>query len=88
MSDEEVLAELDPMPDSSEFFSELMDDASDKMKWARTCANQLMEFAQGLENRANLMRGLASSMVLEAQALADETMDLLTMEFPTGEEDE
>lgn len=88
MSDEEVLAELDPMPTSDSYFTELMDDASDKMKWARQCANQLLEFAQGLENRAGIMRGLAATMVLEAQALADETMDLLTMEFPTEDEDE
>lgn len=88
MTDQDVLDGLDPVPDSGEFFSQLMDDASEKMKWARECAASLLEFAIGLENRANMMRGLAASLVLEAQAFADESMDLLTMEFPTEEDTE
>lgn len=70
---------------SNDVFAELMDDSADKMNHARTVALELLEMANGLEKRAEQMRHLAAIMILEAQAFAGETADLLAMEFPMKE---
>lgn len=69
---------------SNDVYAELMDDAADKSRHARDVALQLLELASGLEQRAEKMRHLAALMILEAQAFATETSDLLLMEFPMG----
>lgn len=75
---------MSPEETSNDVFAELMDDAADKSRHARDVALQLLELASGLEQRAEKMRHLASLMILEAQAFATETSDLLLMEFPMG----
>ncbi len=69
---------------SNDVYADLMDDAADKSRHARDVALDLLELAAGLEVRAEKMRHLAALMILEAQAFATETSDLLLMEFPMG----
>lgn len=75
---------MHPEETSNDVYAELMDDAADKSRHARDVALQLLEIASGLDQRAEKMRHLAALMILEAQAFATETSDLLIMEFPMG----
>lgn len=70
--------------DSTGMFGHLMDDSSEKMAWNRNAANELLEMANALEERAEKYRHLAAVLVLDAQAFAEETANLLAMEYPMG----
>ena len=69
-------------PTSEEFIEELIDQSTDRVKWAREKAIELLEYASFLEERANSFRGLAAQLVVEARTMAEEIGDLLLVEFP------
>jgi hypothetical protein len=73
---------------SNDMFAILMDNSAAKMDHSRTVALELLELATDHENRAENLRHLAALMILEAQAYAAESADLLAMEFPMGSVDE
>jgi hypothetical protein len=70
--------------DSTGMFGHLMDQSSEKMKWNRSVAVQLLEEADWLEDLAEKYRHLAATMILEAQDFGKNTADLLAKEFPMG----
>lgn len=74
--------------DISAEIGDLMEQGNEKLMWAREMANNLLEHANVLEERAARFRELAANMVLEAQAFNDEIADLLVAEFPMGDVDE
>jgi hypothetical protein len=71
--------------DSNGMFGHLMDDAAEKMSWNRDTALRLLEMATAYEERAEKLRHLAATLVLEAQDMANETAEFLSLEFPMGE---
>lgn len=73
--------------DSNGMFAHLMDDSAEKMKWNRSQAIRLLEMATELDERAEKLRHLAAVLILEAQEFAHETAELLTMEFPMGDDE-
>jgi hypothetical protein len=75
---------MDEIETSNEMFAELMDNSADKMQHARNVALELLEMANDYELRAEKFRHLAALMILEAQAFAEDTGTLLSMEFPMG----
>jgi hypothetical protein len=67
--------------DSSGQFAHLMDDSAEKMAWTRS--------ADAYEERAEKLRHLAATLILDAQAFAEDIGTFLAMEFPmTGGEEE
>jgi hypothetical protein len=74
--------------DSTGMFSYLMDDSADKMAWNKRVALELLQQATSYEDRAERLRHLAATMILEAQEFAAEAADLLAMEFPMSGGDE
>jgi hypothetical protein len=80
---EDVFAET-----SEEQFSQLIDDAAEKVQWARAQANAFLEHADSLENRAEQYRHLAALMILEGQGYATEIADLMSAEYPMTEVEE
>lgn len=74
--------------DSNQMFAHLMDDSAEKMAWNRAAALELLEMASAYEERAEKLRHLAATMILEAQAFAEETGNLLAMEFPMSDVEE
>lgn len=80
--------------DSTSMYSHLMDDSAEKMAWNKATALNLLDMASAWEERAEKLRHLAATLILDAQDFASEVGDLLAMEFPmsggedeTGEED-
>lgn len=77
---------MDDPGEAEEIFGELMTKSAEIMKWNRKHALDLLEKANEIEARAavvaNSYRGLAASLILEAQAYADDQADLLMAEFP------
>lgn len=71
---------------ASEQTGQLIDNAAEKVQWARQKATEFLEHADALEERAEAYRHLAALMLLEAQGYADSISDLLTAEFPTNED--
>ncbi len=71
--------------DSNGMFGHLMDDAAEKMAWNRDTALKLLDMAANYEDRAEKLRHLAATLILEAQDLATETADFLSLEFPMGD---
>lgn len=69
---------------SNDMFAVLMDNSADKMAHARNVALELLEMANDHEARAENLRHLAALMILEAQSYAEESANLLAMEFPMG----
>lgn len=75
--------------DSTSMYSHLMDDSADKMAWNKKQALELLAMADAWEERAEKMRHLAATLILDAQDFASEVGDLLAMEFPmSGDEEE
>lgn len=68
--------------DSTGMFSHLMDQTSEKVKWNRAVAIQLLEEADWMEDLATKYRHLAATMILEAQEFGRMAGDLLAKEFP------
>lgn len=68
--------------DSTGMFGHLIDQSSEKMKWNRNVALQLLQEANWLEDLAEKYRHLAGTLVLEAQDFGNHTADLLVKEFP------
>lgn len=76
--------------------TDLMDDAADKVKWARKQANKLLARASEIEEQAAItadkFREAAASLIIEASSWADDVADILQAEYPMGsvgdEEDE
>lgn len=73
---------------SNDMFAHLMDNSADKMAHARSVALELLDMASSHEERAENLRHLAALMILEAQSYAEESANLLTMEFPMSEPEE
>lgn len=78
---------------STSMYSHLMDDSAEKMAWNKASALNLLEMANAWEERAEKLRHLAATLILDAQDFATEVGDLLAMEFPMSsieneEEDE
>jgi hypothetical protein len=75
--------------DSSGQFAHLMDDSAEKMAWNRSAAVDLLAMADAYEERAEKLRHLAATLILDAQAFAEDIGTFLAMEFPmTGGEEE
>lgn len=72
--------------DSTGMFGHLMDQSSEKVKWNRSVAVQLLEEADWLEDLAEKYRHLAATLILEAQDFSKNTADLLSKEFPMEEQ--
>ena len=72
--------------EAEDIFCELMTKSAEVTKWNRKHALKLLDKANDIEERAarvaNTYRELAASLVLEAQAYADDQIDLLMAEFP------
>lgn len=70
---------------AQEQFSQLIDNAAEKVQWAREQANAFLAHADDLENRAEQYRHLAALMILEGQGYATEIADLMSAEYPMTE---
>lgn len=70
---------------SSEIYKDLMDQAVEALGWAKAKAEEFLQYANELEERANTYRKLAATLVIEARSQADEMADLLLAEFPMEE---
>lgn len=70
--------------DSTSMYSHLMDDSADKMAWNKMQAIELLAMADAYEDRAEKLRHLAATLILDAQDFATEVGNLLAMEFPMG----
>ena len=68
--------------DISEQIEYIMIQGNEKLFWARKKANEFLEHANFLEERANQFRQLAGTMVMEAECFNDEIAELLIAEFP------
>lgn len=68
--------------DSTGMFGHLIDQSSEKIKWNRETALQLLKEADWLEDLASKYRHLAGTLVMEAQDFSNHTADLITSEFP------
>lgn len=68
--------------------TDLMDDAADKVQWARKQANKLLGRAEEIEEMAALtaskFREAAASLIIEASSWADTVSDILEAEYPMG----
>lgn len=74
---------------STSMYSHLMDDSAQKMAWNKNSALELLAMADAWEERAEKLRHLAATLILDAQDFASEVGDLLAMEFPmTGGDEE
>lgn len=75
----------DPRP-FDQVATDLIDDAADKVKWNRKQANKLLDRANEIEEMAAItadkMREAAAALIMEAQAHAELTSDILAAEFP------
>ena len=77
-----------------EVAEDLINDANEKVLWARKQANKLLEKANIVEENAAITAGkyreAAASLIMEAQGFADGVTDVLIAEYPMGgdEEDE
>lgn len=80
--DDEILAELDPMPDSTEMYGSMIEDAASAARWNRKWANKFLDYANELEDRAQKFRNLAAQLVIEARDCAEEVSTLIASEFP------
>lgn len=69
-----------------EVATDLINDANEKVMWARKQANKFLAKADDIEETAAITaskyRELAASMILEAQGFADGVSDILIAEFP------
>ena len=74
--------------DSTSMYSHLMDDSADKMAWNKAQALELLAMADAYEERAEKLRHLAATLILDAQDFANEVGNLLAMEFPMSNGDE
>lgn len=74
--------------DSTSMYSHLMDDSADKMAWNKRSALELLGMADAWEERAEKLRHLAATLILDAQDFASEVGDLLAMEFPMTDPDD
>lgn len=77
--------------DSTSMYSHLMDDSAEKMAWNKSSAVELLAMADAWEERAEKLRHLAATLILDAQDFATEVGNLLALEFPMkslGEADE
>lgn len=85
---------MDPRP-FDEVATDLIDDATDKVKFNRKQANKLLDKANEIEEMAaqtaNKLREAAAALIIEAQCHADSIADYLEAEYPMSgevEEDE
>lgn len=66
--------------------TDLMDDAADKVKWARKQANKMLSRADEIEEQAAItaskFREAAASLIIEASTWADDVADILQAEYP------
>lgn len=68
--------------DVSDQIEYIMVQGNEKLFWARKKANEFLEHANFLEERATQFRQLAGTMVIEAECFNDEIAELLLAEFP------
>lgn len=69
-----------------EVADDLINDANDKVQWARKHANKFLDKANDIEEMAAIVaskyRELAAALITEAQGFADGVSDILIAEFP------
>jgi F0F1-type ATP synthase membrane subunit b/b' len=86
---------MDPRP-FDEVATDLIDDATDKVKFNRKQANKLLDKANEIvemaEQTAEKLREAAAALIIEASGYADSIADYLEAEYPMSggevEEDE
>lgn len=72
-----------------EVATDLIDDAADKVRWARKQANKLLARAEEIEEQAALtaskFREAAASLIIEASSWADTVSDIMAAEYPMND---
>lgn len=72
-----------------EVATDLIDDAADKVRWARKQANKLLARAGDIEEQAAItaskFREAAASLIVEASSWADTVSDIMAAEYPMND---
>ncbi|MET0466977.1 MAG: hypothetical protein ABW007_27715 [Chitinophagaceae bacterium] len=74
---------MDDFMDAESTTDFLIDGAAEKVQWARKMANEFLEHAAYLRDRADAYTHLAGTMIVEANNHAAEIANLVNAEFPT-----